>query len=58
MKKELFNLDNSIFYAIKKIKKQHKLADIELIFCEVTKTIDFLDLPKNSVQDRVDYLLN
>ena len=58
MATELFNLDNSILYSIKKIKKQHQRADIERIFVEVTKTIEFQDLSKISVQDRVDYLLN
>ena len=58
MATELFNLDNSILYSIKKIKKQHQRADIERIFGEVTKTIEFQDLSKNSVQDRVDYLIN
>ena len=58
MATELVNLDNNILYAIKKIKKQHQRADIERIFGEVTKTIDFQDLSKNSVRDRVDCLLN
>ena len=58
MARELVNLDNNILYAIKKIKKQHQRAEIERIFGEVTKTIDFQDLSKNSVRDRVDCLLN
>ena len=53
MATELVNLDNSILYAIKNIKKQHQRADVE-----VTKTIDLQDLSKNSVRDRVDCLLN
>ena len=44
-------LDNTILYVIKKIKNQHQRADIELIFDEVTKTIDFQHTTKESFND-------
>ena len=54
MKTELIKLDNTILYVIKKIKNQHQQADIERIFDEVTKTIDFQDITKDSLNDRVN----
>ena len=54
MKTELIKLDNTILYVIKRIKNQHQQADIERIFDEVTKTIDFQDITKDSLNDRVN----
>ena len=50
-------MDNTILYVIKKIKNQHQRADIESIFDEVTKTIDFQHITKDSLNDRVNQLL-
>ena len=57
MKTELIKLDNTILYVIKKIKNQHQQADIERIFDEVTKTIDFQRKTKDSLNDRVNQLV-
>ena len=57
MATELIDLDNCILYAIKKLKRQHQRADIEHIFSEMTKTIDFEHLTKDSLSDRVELLL-
>ena len=46
MAKEFIKLDNTIFYVIKKIKNQNPRADIKRIFDEVTKTVDFQQIPK------------
>ena len=50
---EFIKLDNTILYVIK-IKNQHQRADIERIFDEVTKTIDFQHITKNSLNGRVN----
>ena len=42
---------------IKRIKIQHQLADIERIFHEVTKIIDFHHITKDSLNERVNQLL-
>ena len=47
-------MDNTILYVIKKIKNQHQGADIERIFVEVIKTIDFPHITKDSLNDRVN----
>ena len=57
MATEFIKLDNTILYVIKKIKNQHQRADIESIFDEVTKTIDFQHITKDSLNDRVNQLL-
>ena len=54
---EFIKLDNTILYVIKKMIHQHQQADIELIFDEVTKTIDFQHITKDSLNDRVNQLL-
>ena len=50
-------LDNTILHVIKTTKNQHQRADIERIFDEVTKTIDFQHVTKDSLYDRVNQLL-
>ena len=57
MAKEFIKLDNTIFYVIKKIKNQNPRADIKRIFDEVTKTVDFQQIPKDSLNDSVNKLL-
>ena len=57
MATEFIKLDNTILHVIKKIKKQHQRADIERIFDEVTKTIDFQDTTKDFINDSVNQLL-
>ena len=54
MTTEFIKLDNTILYVIKKIKNQYQQADIERIFDEVTKTIDFQHITKGSLNDRVN----
>ena len=49
--------DNTILYVTKKIRKQHQGADIKRIFNEVTKTIDFQHITKDSLSDIVNQLL-
>ena len=56
MAAEFIKLDNTILYVIKKIKNQHQQADIECIFDEVTKTIDFQHITKDSLNDRANQL--
>ena len=56
MAAEFIKLDNTILYVIKKIKNQHQQVDIERIFDEVTKTIDFQHITKDSLNDRVNQL--
>ena len=54
METEFIKLDNTILYVIKKIKNQHQRADIERIFDEVTKTINFQHITKDSLNDRAN----
>ena len=56
MATEFIKLDITILYVIKKLKNQHQRADIECIFDEVTKTIDFQHTTKASFNDRVNQL--
>ena len=57
MATEFIKLDNAILYVIKKIKNQHQRNNIERIFDEVTKTIDFQHITKDSLNDRVNQVL-
>ena len=57
MATEFIKLNNAILYVIKKIKNQHQRNNIERIFDEVTKTIDFQHITKDSLNDRVNQLL-
>ena len=50
-------MDNTILYVIQTIKNQHQRADIKRIFDKVTKTIDFQHITKDSLNDRVNQLL-
>ena len=59
MTTEFIKLYTTILYVIKNIKNQHQRAfgasnDIERIFDEVTKTIDFQHITKDSLSDRVN----
>ena len=54
MATEFIKFDNTILYAIKKIKNEQQRADIERIFDEITKTID---ITKDSINDGVNHLL-
>ena len=54
MTTEFIKFDNTILYAIKKIKNEQQRADIERIFDEITKTID---ITKDSINDGVNHLL-
>ena len=54
MTTEFIKFDNTILYAIKKIKNEQQRADIERIFDEITKT---MDITKDSINDGVNHLL-
>ena len=54
MTTEFIKFDNTILFAIKKIKNEQQRADIERIFDEITKTID---ITKDSINDGVNHLL-
>ena len=54
MTTEFIKFDNTILYAIKKIKNEQQRPDIERIFDEITKTID---ITKDSINDGVNHLL-
>ena len=54
MTTEFIKFDNTILYAIKKIKNEQQRADIERIFDEITKTID---ITKDPINDGVNHLL-
>ena len=54
MTTEFIKFDNTILYAIKKIKNEQQRADIERIFDEITKTID---ITKDSINDGVNHVL-
>ena len=57
MTAEFNKLDNTALYIIKKIKNLHQRTDIERLFDEVTKNIDFQHITKDSLNDRVNKLL-
>ena len=67
MATEFIKLDNTNLHVVKKIKNLHERADIERIlllnivtnidYNEVTKTIDFQHITKDSLNDRVNQLL-
>ena len=58
MATEFLKLDNTTLYVLmRKIKNQHQPADIERIFDEVTKTIDFQHITKDFLNDRVNQVL-
>ena len=53
---EFIKSGNTILYVIKKIKNQHQQADRKRIFDEVTKTIDFQHITKDSLNERVNQI--
>ena len=57
MATKFIKLDNTILHVIQKIKNQHRRADIERIFDEVTETIDFQHITRDFLNDRVNQLL-
>ena len=57
MATEFIKLDNTVLYVITKIKNQHQRADIKRIFDEVTKMINFQHVTKDSLNDRLNQLL-
>ena len=68
MATEFIKLDNTNLHVMKKIKYLHERADIERIlllnivtnidYNEVTKTIDFQHITKDSLNDSVNQLIN
>ena len=57
MATKFIKLDNTILHVIQKIKNQHRRADTERIFDEVTETIDFQHITRDFLNDRVNQLL-
>ena len=57
MATEFIKLDNTVLYVITKIKNQHQRAGIKRIFDEVTKMINFQHVTKDSLNDRLNQLL-
>ena len=67
MATEFIKFDNTNLHVVKKIKNLHERADIERIlllnivtnidYNEVTKTIDFQHITKDSLNDSVNQLL-
>lgn len=51
METKFIRLCNDMLYVIKKIK-QHQQADVERMFNEVTKTMDFPYITKESLSER------
>ena len=47
-------MGSTILHVIKKINNKHQRADIKRIFDEVTRTIDFQHITKDSLSDRVN----
>lgn len=41
---------------IDKLKKQHKFPDVSSIYDEIIKMLDFKEITKEHVLDRVDFL--
>ena len=54
MQSETISFDQNIFTVINDLKKKQKWADIDSIHMEIIKTIDFKDITKDDLQDRVN----
>ena len=51
-------IDNEIFVTILRIRKNNNRADLDSIYKEIKKSIDFEDVTKEFVDDRIDKLIN
>ena len=54
MATEFIKLDNTILYIIKKIINQHQRADIGRVFDEITTTINFQHITKDSLNEKLN----
>ena len=50
-------LDSNIFAIIAKLKRQSKRADIKCINAHIIKTIDFEEISKGNLQERMNNLI-
>ena len=51
-------IDNEIFVTILRIRKNNNRADLDSIYKERTKSIDFEDVTKEFLDDRIHTLIN
>ena len=51
-------IDNRIFSTVLHIRKKNSRADIDSIYKQIIKTIDFEDVPKEFLDDRIHTLIN
>ena len=51
-------IDNEIFVTILRIRKNNNRADLHSIYKEITKSIDFEDVTKEFLDDRIHTLIN
>ena len=51
-------IDNEIFVTILRIRKNNNRADLDSIYKEITKAIDFEDVTKEFLDDRIHTLIN
>ena len=51
-------IDNEIFVTILRIRKNNNRADLDSIYKEITKSIDFEDVTKEFLDDRIHTLIN
>ena len=54
---QTISFDQNIFTVINDLKKTLKCPDIDSIYKEIIKTIDFEDTTKDDLQDRINVLL-
>ena len=55
---QLSALDSNIFVIIATLKRQSKRADIGSIHAHITKTVDFEDITKGNLQERMNSLIS
>ena len=55
---QLCALDSHIFAIIAKLQKQSKRADIDSIHAHIIKTVDFGDISKGNLQERMNSLIS
>ena len=51
-------IDNEIFVTILRIRKNNNRADLDSIYKEIKKSIDFEDVTKEFFDDRIHTLIN
>ena len=53
-----YKIDNEIFVTILRIRKNNNRADLDSIYKEIKKSIDFQDITKEFLDDRIHTLIN